>query len=131
MAIELFRLAAKPCRQVSDVQAAIKHGQAVIKNVMGGSTHMKMTRWVSTAMALAFAGLLPSANPALAATTLQMGHPTASNSHYGVASATLADELARRSNGSGRPSIEVAWARARLSRPSCSAAAQASSRREP
>ncbi|EWY39362.1 C4-dicarboxylate ABC transporter substrate-binding protein [Skermanella stibiiresistens SB22] len=60
---------------------------------------MKMTRWVSTAMALALASLLPSANPTLAATTLQMGHPTASNSHYGVASATLAEELARRSNG--------------------------------
>jgi TRAP-type transport system periplasmic protein len=58
---------------------------------------MKITRWVA-ACALTLSTTLGFAGPSWAETILQLGHPTASTSHYGVAAATLADELAKRSN---------------------------------
>jgi tripartite ATP-independent transporter DctP family solute receptor len=59
---------------------------------------MKITKWV-TACALTLSATLAFANPSWAEIILQLGHPTASTSHYGVAATTLADELAKRSNG--------------------------------
>ena len=59
---------------------------------------MKMTRWVA-ACALTLSTTFAFTVPSQAETVLQLGHPTASTSHYGVAAATLSDELAKRSNG--------------------------------
>jgi len=63
---------------------------------------MKITRWVAVCaltFSTTFILVATLAAPSRAETVLQLGHPTASNSHYGVAAATLADELAKRSNG--------------------------------
>src|SRR5215203_32529 len=59
---------------------------------------MKIMKWV-TACALTLSATLAFASPSWAEIILQLGHPTASTSHYGVAAAMLADELAKRSNG--------------------------------
>ncbi|UEM01943.1 TRAP transporter substrate-binding protein [Skermanella rosea] len=60
---------------------------------------MKVTYWMAGALALALTAGSALTGAARAETTLQLGHPTAATSHYGVAASTLADELARRSNG--------------------------------
>ena len=59
---------------------------------------MKITNWVATC-ALTLSTTLTFSAQSWAETVLQLGHPTAATSHYGVAAATLADELAKRSNG--------------------------------
>ena len=60
---------------------------------------MKFVRLFAAAgLAAAFLSIGPSRS-AYAEVTLQLGHPTASTSHYGVAAATFTDEVAKRSNG--------------------------------
>ena len=60
---------------------------------------MKITGWVAACALTLLHDTDFRSGPSWAETILQLGHPTASTSHYGVAAATLADELAKRSNG--------------------------------